>query len=64
MFLQINYAYGTKKNPVYGRQSISQPMQIVAPIPKKCCYNGKICRKSNSLLHGDFKPFMIKSIQI
>ena len=23
------------KNPAYGRQSISQPMQIVAPIPQK-----------------------------
>ena len=23
-----------KKNPAYGRQSISRPMQIVAPIPQ------------------------------
>ena len=23
------------KNPVYGRQSISRPMQIVAPMPKE-----------------------------
>ena len=26
------------KNPAYGRQSISQPMRIVAPIPKKYCW--------------------------
>ena len=24
-----------QKNPAYGRQSISRPMQIVAPIPQK-----------------------------
>ena len=26
-----------KKNPAYGRQSISRPKRIVAPIPKKSC---------------------------
>ena len=26
-----------KKNSAYGRQSISRPMPIVAPIPKKSC---------------------------
>ena len=28
---------GSWKNPAYGRQSISRPMRIVAPIPKKSC---------------------------
>ena len=26
---------GTVKNPAYGRQSISRPMRIVAPMPKE-----------------------------
>ena len=46
-----------KKDPAYGRQSISRPMRIVAPKPKK---------KSKIKLfeRGDFTLFMSKSIQI
>ena len=32
----------SKNNPAYGRQSISQPMRIVAPIPKDRANNANI----------------------
>ena len=32
---RIQYAWGiNEKNPAYGRQSISRPMWIIAPIPQ------------------------------
>ena len=33
------------KNPAYGRQSISQPMRIVAPIPKNPASKAKFAKK-------------------
>ena len=33
-----------KKNPAYGRQSISQPMRIVAPIPKNPASKAKFVK--------------------
>ena len=44
------------KNPAYGRQSISWPMQIVAPMPKSA--------KKNFFLRGDFKPLPNENIQM
>ena len=29
----VTVTYFSKKNPAYGRQSISRPMRIVAPMP-------------------------------
>ena len=34
---KIEEKHLVKKNPAYERQSISRPMRIVAPIPKKSC---------------------------
>ena len=38
--------YFHTKNPTYRRQSISRPLRIVAQVPKKYFYWGKICRKT------------------
>ena len=35
ILLDLIWVYINNKNPAYGRHSISQPMRIVAPIPKK-----------------------------
>ena len=34
------------ENSGYGRQSISRPMRIVDPIPKKSCLSGKVHQKN------------------
>ena len=34
-----------QKNPAYGRQSISQPIRIVAPIPKNPASKAKFAEK-------------------
>ena len=54
------------KNPAYGRQSISWPMRIVAPKPKKnSASKAKFGKKNNFFfLCGNFSLFLSKSFQI
>ena len=50
------------KNPAYGRQRISRPMRIVAPIPKNLASKAKFATKKT--MRGDLAPFMSKSFTI
>ena len=43
-----------QKNPAYGRQSISQPMQIIAPIPKKPACKARFTKKKLTFLAWQF----------
>ena len=57
---------GTKSMGVsnaYGRQSISRPMRIVAPIQKNPASKAKFAEKQ-IVLRGNFTPFMSKSFEI
>ena len=57
--------YNFKKNPANGRQSISRPMRIEAPIPKNPDSKAKFAEKrKEKKLPGDFAPFVSKSFQI
>ena len=49
-----------EKNPGYGRQSISPPMRIVAPIPKNPASKAKFAKKQ-TIFCGSFTLFMSKS---
>ena len=52
------------KNPAYGRQSISRPMQIVAPIPKNSARKARFAIKKNLFLGSNFTPFISKKFKI
>ena len=53
------------KNSANGRQRISQPMRIVAPISKNPASKAKFATtKKYFILRIDFTPFMSKSLQI
>ena len=49
------------KNPPYGRQNISRPMRIVAPIPKVPASKAKFAKKNQMFLRGNFTQFLCKS---
>ena len=51
------------KNPAYGRQSISRPMRIVAPMPQKGGPRQNQ-QKKNFLLRGDIRPLPNKNVQM
>ena len=53
----------SKKNPTYGRQSISWPMRMVAPIPEILLVRQN-SPKNDLFLCGNFTPFISKSFQI
>ena len=59
--LHNDNTFSITKNPAYGRQSISRPMRIVAPMPKNPASKAKFAEKKKLFLRGDFTPFINKS---
>ena len=62
-FFQMDEEQG-KKNPAYGRQRISRPIWIVAPITNKASTIRQKIPKTNPFLCGNFTLFIIKSCPI
>ena len=52
------------KNPAYGRQSISRPMRIVAPMPQEGGPLQNQQQKKTFFLRGYFRPLPNKNVQM